>query len=123
MPTRGDHLNQAAHNLSFYGSIHRATYADWAVTVLFYTSLHYVDAFLANLPTPQHPGGHPARRKYFANLPELAPIWGDYRTLEDASRNARYEPPSKFSLAYVEQLEQVHLKRIADELRRYLPVP
>ncbi len=123
MPTRGDHLNQAAHNQSFYASFHKARYPDWAVTVLFYTGLHYVDAFLASLESPQHPGSHPARRKCFVSVPQLAPIWDNYRTLEDASRNARYNPPIRFSLAYIDQLEQVHLKRIAGELRRYVPIP
>lgn len=123
MPGRDDHLNQAQHNASFYASFHKTVYSDWAATVLFYTGLHYIDAFLAAQANPQHPGKREARDKFVSQVVQLRPIAFDYFKLKNSSPNARYNPPTRFSRDYLRQLEGVHLGRIADELRQYIPVP
>jgi hypothetical protein len=122
VPARDDHIKQARHNAAFYGAFDRTAYPDWAATVLFYASLHYIDAFLANLPVPQHPGRHDVRDGFVARLAELKPIAVHYFKLKNSSRNARYYPPAPFSLTQVEQLERQHLQPIVSRLRQYIPI-
>lgn len=64
MPLRDDHLNQAQHNLEFTESLDPTKYSDWIATGLFYTALHYVDAFLAT--KGHHPGKHDVRDGFVA---------------------------------------------------------
>src|SRR5437762_2448334 len=45
MPGTQDHLDQAQHNEQFFAKIDPSVNGDWAVTVLFYAALHYVDAY------------------------------------------------------------------------------
>jgi hypothetical protein len=97
-----EHLQQARHNEGLahkLGSSPLEAY-DWAITVLFYAVLHFVDAYLL-----QHhgiePKGHTAtrdrrtvqrisgRNDYVRqHLPQIAPA---YQFLYSASRRARYE--------------------------------
>jgi len=97
-----EHLRQARHNealTSQLGSPPIEAY-DWAITVLFYTVLHFVDAYLLQ----QHgivPRGHtatwnrqtgqrnPGRNDYVRQY--LHQISSAYKILYDASRLARYE--------------------------------
>lgn len=100
--TLQEHLQQAWQNealASQLGSLPLAAY-DWAITVLFYAILHFVDAYLL-----QHhgivPRGHtatrdrrtgqriPGRNDYVRqHLPQIARA---YQVLYTASRRARYE--------------------------------
>jgi hypothetical protein len=50
------------------------------------------------------------------------PIAAHYWKLKNSSRNARYYPPTPFSLAQVQQLEQQHLQPIISRLRQYIPI-
>ncbi len=88
MPSFSDHVQQATHNEAFYQVIDKNVYSDWAMTVLFYAALHYIDAFLGQVGI--HPGGHETRDTILSNRKELRPIYGHYRHLKDCSRNARY---------------------------------
>ena len=90
MPSRDEHLERARQNEEFAGSldIDRAIQADWAVTILFYSALHYVDAYLA--VKSYHPPDHDARDSEIENNGSLADIYKDYRRLKDRSREARY---------------------------------
>jgi uncharacterized protein (UPF0332 family) len=96
------HLRQARHNealASQLGSPPIEAY-DWAITILFYSVLHFVDAYLLQ----QHgivPRGHsatlnrrtgqrnPGRNDYVNQ--HLPLISSAYRILYDTSRLARYE--------------------------------
>jgi len=71
---------------------------DWAITVLFYCILHFVDAYLLD----RHniiPGGHTGTWKKGQRIPGrneyvklyLPGLYDSYKILYDASRLARYE--------------------------------
>lgn len=120
MPARDDHLNQARHNVRFYTTIDRVTYKDWAATVLFYISLHYIDAVLALKGI--HPDIHKTRDNAVARVSELRRIYGNYSALKNASFNARYKPPLQFTDQYINELEGTHLARVRTEVSRYVQV-
>ena len=95
-----EHLQQARHNEGLaqrLGIPPFRTY-DWAITVLFYCILHFVDASLLD----HHniiPGGHTATWKRGQRIPgrndyvrqHLPQIARAYQMLYTASRRARYE--------------------------------
>jgi hypothetical protein len=94
VPSRADHIARAEENEAFAKSLDQAKplYVDWGITVLFYSALHYVDAYLAIKPL--HPPNHDARDTAIQNNGSLSPIYKDYRRLKDQSRAARYEIPN-----------------------------
>lgn len=49
MGNKPGHINKAQHNNNFLNTfiMERTKYLDWAVVGIFYTALHYVDAYLA----------------------------------------------------------------------------
>ncbi len=59
--------------------------------MLFYSALHYIDAYLAG--KWKHPTDHKVRDDEIENNGALSPIFGDYRRLKDLSRAARYAIP------------------------------
>ncbi|GFP25688.1 hypothetical protein HKBW3S43_01394 [Candidatus Hakubella thermalkaliphila] len=89
MPSQNEHIRKAIHNKSFFNAFELNTtpYVDWLVTILFYTSLHYVDSKLAQLNF--HPDSHGQRRKYIWQT-DLKHIAEEYRLLENQCRNVRY---------------------------------
>jgi len=88
MSDSADHILQAQHNEAFYQAIDKNTYSEWAMTVLFYAALHYINAFLDRVGID--PGGHQERDNIVQNRKELRPIWHQYRYLKNRSINARY---------------------------------
>jgi len=95
-----EHLQQAHHNEDLarkLGSQPLEAY-DWAITVLFYCVLHFVDAYLLDRHNIT-PGGHTATWKKGQRIPgrneyvklHLTQIYDAYKILYDASRLARYE--------------------------------
>lgn len=104
MPERKYHLAKAKYNLEVSTHLQEATpYTDWAVTALFYSALHLVDAFLDgedDLPKDErHPRKHSAnsnsgnggrgRNQLVQAL--LSSVRKEYRSLEEASRRSRYD--------------------------------
>jgi hypothetical protein len=89
MPGVAEHLAQAAHNESLFLSLDHNVHSDWAVTVLFYAALQYVDAYLASIGIVD-PGGHDVRDKLIQTTPALRPLWSRYKRLKSFSRTARY---------------------------------
>jgi len=91
MPQKDEHINWAKHDRDFWTSIDLDTtpFADWAVTGMFYESLHWVEAFLAT--KNRHSGKHADRKANIRSYKaKLQPIWKDYVQLERDSRMARY---------------------------------
>lgn len=121
MPSRDEHLAQAKHNARFYGSFDRSVFKDWAVTVLFYTSLHYIDAFLAHRANI-HPVKHKTRDNAVGTVAELKPIFGHYSALKNASFNARYMPPTQFTDNHVVALENTHLAKIKAAIGQHIQI-
>jgi hypothetical protein len=104
MPERKYHEAKTAYNLGVAKHLREETeYIDWATIALFYAALHLVDAFLdgeESLPKDErHPRKHSAsaaagnggrgRNQLVHAL--LGPIRKEYRSLEEASRRARYD--------------------------------
>ena len=94
-----EYLQQAHHNSEFAADIRKnqCQYLDWAATCLFYSAVHYVNAYLVKcgkaIPRrhsstdPKNPG----RTNIVQQDPSLNTIYGHYRHLDDESRDARYE--------------------------------
>lgn len=116
MPQKDEHINWAIHDRDFWTSIDldSTPFTDWAVTGMFYESVHWVEAFLAT--KPHHSGSHAERKTNMTNYEsELLPIWKDYIQLERDSRNTRY-------LCYQHTAEQVHRDLITrvDRIKKHI---
>jgi hypothetical protein len=120
------HIQQAERNEDLYEYLGRATppYYEWQVVALFYSALHYVDAYLATLSLPNgvHPGSH-SERNYLVRVEAfLRGLWVDYRELQDRSRDARYDLVS-FRPTDVRDLRLTAHARIQGQVRRKLRLP
>lgn len=89
MPGVQVHLDQAGHNETFFSRIDVGSFSDWAVTVLFYSALHYIDAYLA-ARGHYDPGGHDVRDDLIRSDPNVRPVYNWYARLKSFSRSARY---------------------------------
>jgi len=92
MPQKDEHMKWAIHDRDFWTSIDldNSPYTDWAVTGMFYESLHWVEAFLA---TKSHHCRKHGQREWAMRLytSELGAIQDDYGLLKQDSETARYE--------------------------------
>jgi len=88
MPTIKQHKTQSAHNEAFFNDV-GDSYQDWALTGLFYSALHLVDAFLCSKNISVE--NHLTRADYMNRIKELKSLYQDYRILYDYSVNARYK--------------------------------
>lgn len=61
MADKRQHLNQAGHNEALADYISSNPYPDWIVTLTFYASLHYVQAYFLSLNPPLNPQSHSQR--------------------------------------------------------------
>jgi hypothetical protein len=109
------HENQAKHNETLLSencfpdpcvASTNLSYADWNVTILFYTALHYVQAYLwknVHLGYRTRFINHTDRNNYLAILsmrdPKIASILVDYVGLFNASCIARYTPLSYYTIS------------------------
>jgi hypothetical protein len=89
MPTVDDSIAQAAANATAAHLLAEAQIFDWAITALFYSALHEVQAYLAGLGPP--PTTHRHREALIRESPQLASIENPYAALRVFSENARYE--------------------------------
>lgn len=112
MPSKEEHLLKAERNQKFAETLTATQYLDWAVTVLFYAALHYVDAVLA--VSGIDPNDHTERQDAIVRNITLKRIYPEYRTLEVLSRNARY-----FSLR-IEPEDWKRAKDAFDVLRAHI---
>jgi hypothetical protein len=62
---------------------------DWALIMMFYAAMHYVEAYLANFGV--HLKSHTARDSYIGKETKLRQIFVDYQDLKFYGYNARYE--------------------------------
>jgi len=113
------HLDRARQNYQLYNKLAaEGVHLDWAVTLLFYTALHLVQACLIDLAADpsQVPRDHADRRYYVST--RLNPIFHDYRFLEDISREMRYHPDRPLpTLEQLRRYESEPFTRIVTELR------
>jgi len=103
MPATQEHQQKAGHNNTFWSGLdlQNTPYLDWAVTVMFYEAVHWIEAFLARKNL--HSSGHPDRERSMSKMSELRSdsyLITDYKLLRTESENARY-------LCYSHTAEQV----------------
>lgn len=119
MPERKYHLAKVKYNLDVSTHLLNTTkYTDWAVTALFYSALHLVDAVLDGEADLSKDERHPRKHSANANSGNggrgrnqlvqalMGPIRKEYRSLEEASRRARYDMEMLDPNAYQLLLEQ-----------------
>lgn len=84
------HLRKARHNKAFLVTIDVSgpRFLDWAVTVLFYCALHYVEAWFCR-KLDRHFTNHGDRNQAVNRF--LTTIAGGYLRLYNRARLARYE--------------------------------
>jgi hypothetical protein len=94
MPSFDEHLSKARKNQEFAASLRldTPTCVGWALTALFYSALHYVEAY--NAKYHHHCDNHKQRNDEIVRNDVLVPIWADYSDLANFSWNARYRPKS-----------------------------
>lgn len=112
MPTKDEHLDKAISNEQLGEVLSQSAFTDWAVTVLFYSALHYCHAILA--VSGQHPVSHDTTGPLVRKHPALKRIWKEYESLHIASRNARY---------YATEITPGHLQNVKTDfqaLRAYI---
>lgn len=123
VPARDQHIQRALENEAFFRDrldLSQEIDRSWAVVTLFYAALHWVDAYLATKNI--HPAAHQVRDRYVGTALDLRRIGVSYQTLEDRSRDARYQLLS-FTLAQVLALEGGHFVPVRDHIKRLLGVP
>ena len=116
MPTEPQHLAKALNNRSIATALgadptdHTAT--AWALTVLFYSALHYIEAF--NSRTNFHGHTHQQVNDQVRRNPVLEAIKYDYRDLQNFSWNARYDT-TRYSQQHLDEALQFH-----ENIRRHV---
>ena len=105
MPNTNEHLAKAQGNKTFaYNlSVTTPTAIGWALTALFYSALHYVEAY--NAKYHQHFSRHEDLSREIGRNPVLQPIYDDYKDLLAFSWNARYRPVQYDAAKLVEAKE------------------
>ncbi len=91
------YLNLVEHNLKLLrlisekpsGSYKDVDFSDWQVTIIFYISCIYLKSVCSIFGLDVH--NHFTIRKTINERDELRHIFNDYRKIEEASRDARYE--------------------------------
>jgi hypothetical protein len=119
MPSEIVHRCQAEHNKQFLDwlDLNTTKYLDWAVTVIFYTALHFVEWLLVTKgPNGLHSDSHEARHQLMGSVSELKPIYPDYRELEFQSHRSRYEGV-QFRRDVVKSTLMPKLERIESHIR------
>lgn len=94
MATKEKHVEKADRNASFAKSLPLDNQAniDWAVTALFYSGLHYVEAYLEKNGTSAHlHDTHGKRDRLMVMDSTLKRVQREYTDLKNFSLMARYE--------------------------------
>ena len=121
------HINKAERNEQFYQAhgLDRPQFSEWAIVVLFYVSMHYVDAVLYQdtslTPNMRNPQDHKVRNTAVSQCSELAPIAPMYINLRDRWE-ARYHKIS-FPANYLANFKSRIFEPTKAYLRRTLGLP
>jgi hypothetical protein len=91
MPSRDEHLGKARNNKEFAQSLKldNPTRVGWALTALFYSALHYIEAY--NAKYDFHCRNHHDVSDNIQRNPMLDTISDEYLDLSNFSWNARYK--------------------------------
>jgi hypothetical protein len=125
MPDAQFHIKKARRNEDFYIShkLETSGFNDWAIVVLFYILMHYVDAVLRQDISLSNdlrdPSNHPDRKMAIAKCSELDQIANNYLVLYDRSREARYYYHN-FPDDYFNNLVSLVFKPAQEYLKKFL---
>jgi len=93
--TTQEHLNKISQNRDFLKEIVSAsssTADGWRITILFYNALHYIEAYFCSKGRSNQT--HTSRASSIQSDPVISSLYRDYRSLENLSREARYDVTS-----------------------------
>lgn len=112
MPALHRHLPQAERNERAADDMASLPerHPDWEVTMLFYSALHYADAFLATIG--MHPQNHGERHELLSILTDAAEY---YLVLYKRSMNARYHI-YQFTPPEVDRIRNGAFRRVKGEM-------
>lgn len=96
MSSTPEHIAKAENNELLADQLQNPFW-DWGVTAVFYTAVHYVEAYFASRVPARHLPNHTIRDNYIHHDKKLHVIHGDYRQLYDDSRAARYDAGIMFT--------------------------
>ena len=118
MPTLQQHIGQAIRNEEFADTISglQTRFTQWEITALFYSVLHYVDAFLAT--HEHHPSSHRERRRLVAQFTSLQ---RENEKQYDLSIKARYAT-SEFTSQDIERLKAGDFRTLKEGITALLPI-
>jgi len=129
MPKLKLHIKKAERNEQYYRkqtqiqAPNGVAYNDWAITILFYSALHYADAALSQdaslAPNHRQPPNHSERNKAISKSLKLAPVAISYQNLYNRSIDARYNR-IEFPDQLIQRLEQYDFKLIKQYIRSTL---
>lgn len=89
--TKDEHLAKIAENARFLATIDQSDSCGigWSITVVFYSALHYLEAYFVSRGRGFN--NHHSRASAIQNDPIIRSLYSEYRTLENLSREARYD--------------------------------
>lgn len=119
MGDRQSHLEKAEHNLKYIETfeLNKTIYLDWAVTAIFYTALHYIDAYLA-FEGFTRINNHEERFNLVKK--HLQFLYDDYDLLFHNGIKARYYTNFEFDPYKVKLLRDITLSKIKKEIGKLL---
>jgi hypothetical protein len=119
LPSQQEHMQKAAGNAAFALSIPLTdqTRIDWALVILFYAAVHYIEAYLAS--SGQHLKNHTTRDSMVGRDSSLRPVFADYQDLKFYGFNARYEV-SGFSAHDITDVASKACARIESHIKSIL---
>ena len=89
MPSKDDHIKIAKRNEVFSRELlSEGKNLDWVVTIIFYSAIHYVEAYMAT--KNRHSGSHRNRDSEIENDSNLSPLYDDFSDLKNDSIQCRY---------------------------------
>jgi hypothetical protein len=94
MATKQEHVAKADNNAAFALGLDLKSQVnvDWALTALFYSGLHYVEAYFAKIGALPHTHEtHGKRTKLIVFDSKLKTVSNEYFELQNFSRQARYD--------------------------------
>ena len=126
MPSASQHLEQAERNESLYKDLCRLytsvpKYTEWEVVALFYSALHYIEAYFDIMHGGRHSDNHGERGRYIRETDALSAIAPDYMLLYRTSINARYRLQS-ISMDQVRSIEVNEFAAVKGHVRALLRV-
>ncbi len=115
MANQLDHINKARHNEAFATSINGTKYLDWVVNGIFYSALHYTEAYLAIYDI--HPDSHPVRNEFIREDRNLG--WNFYRNMYRPLRDDSYEARYNMRIFTSEEVNR-DIISVLENLKQYL---